>query len=414
MSSFQAQIRNKDFVLFWFAQLISQFGDRMNQMALVGLAAMRNPGDVTELAKLLAFTIIPVFIVGPIAGVFVDRWDRRVTLLISDLIRGVLVLLIPTIFIFHQSNIPIYIIIFLVFCLSRFHVPAKLSILPDLVEDKHIHTANSLMTVTGMIAAVLGALIGGLIVEYIGPRGGFMIDAMTFLFSALLIIFIKDRPQFKINAQDMAQTGHDIFEAEKTVWHEIKEGVLYILQEKRIQFILSVMTILFMALGAIYVTIIVFVQEAFNTVTKDVAFLAVGLGIGLFIGSMIYGKFGSKQSDIKTIFQSLIGGGVMVSIFTLAVQSTQSRMVGIVMAGILGLVIGPVMIASNTVIHKICNETMRGKVFSALEFVMHLGFLMTMLLSSYLADMVGQFWILLSVGIIFFMIGLVGLIKAKR
>ena len=81
--------KSRDFFRFWFAQLISQFGDRVYQMALVGLMAIRHPGSVVEMAKLLAFTIIPVFIVGPIAGVYIDRWDRRTTLFICDFIRAV-------------------------------------------------------------------------------------------------------------------------------------------------------------------------------------------------------------------------------------------------------------------------------------------------------------------------------------
>ena len=158
--SLRKSLQNRSFVFFWLAQLISQFGDRINQMALVGLVAGRQFGAAStmELAKLLAFTIIPVFIVGPIAGVYVDRWDRKTTLFVCDLIRGFLILTIPFIFIAQQSMIPIYIVVFLAFCLSRFYVPAKMSIIPELVAAEHLHVANSLATVTGMIAFVLGAL----------------------------------------------------------------------------------------------------------------------------------------------------------------------------------------------------------------------------------------------------------------
>ena len=79
---FRRSFQNKSFLSFWLAQLISQFGDRINQMALVGLVAGREFGSAMELAKLLTFTIIPVFIVGPIAGVYVDRWDRKTTLFV--------------------------------------------------------------------------------------------------------------------------------------------------------------------------------------------------------------------------------------------------------------------------------------------------------------------------------------------
>ena len=99
--------RNKGFTRFWLAQLISQFGDRINQMALVGLVAVKHPGSPVELAKLLSFTIIPVFVVGPIAGVYVDRWDRRTILCVCDFIRGFIVLCIPLFFLDQRSMLPL-------------------------------------------------------------------------------------------------------------------------------------------------------------------------------------------------------------------------------------------------------------------------------------------------------------------
>ena len=75
--------------------MISQFGDRLNQMALIALVYQKSPGSTIELAKLALFIIIPVFIIGPIAGAYVDRWNRKHIMIVSDLLRGLLVLFIP-------------------------------------------------------------------------------------------------------------------------------------------------------------------------------------------------------------------------------------------------------------------------------------------------------------------------------
>ena len=107
--------KNKNFLRLWLAQLISQFGDRINQLALVGLVAERAGGSALELAKLISFTILPVFFIQPLAGVWVDRWDRRRTLFVCDIFRGLLVLTIPFIFIHRESMIPIYGIVFFCF-----------------------------------------------------------------------------------------------------------------------------------------------------------------------------------------------------------------------------------------------------------------------------------------------------------
>ncbi|MEI6437256.1 MAG: MFS transporter [Candidatus Omnitrophota bacterium] len=416
--SFKRSLQNKSFLAFWLSQLISQFGDRINQMALVGLVTGKqmggHSGSALELAKLLTFTIIPVFVVGPIAGVYVDRWDRKTTMFVCDIVRGLLVLTIPLVFIYQHSMWPIYGVVFLAFCLSRFYVPAKMSIIPEIVEKEALHGANSLATVTGMIAFVLGALLGGLIVEYWGARGGFMIDAGTFMVSALLISFIS-RPQLRVlRAQELLAAGKEMASAYKNVWHEVRDGVAYIFAHRDILYIINLMMILFMAAGAIYVVIIVFIQESFGSVTKHLGFMAVGLGVGLFLGSLAYGKWGNKDKHVETIFSSLVAGGIMLAVFAFSVHMFKSIWVAQGLAVMLGFVVGPIVIAANTVIHKVASIGMQGKVFSAMEFAIHFAFLTTMLISSKLSEFIPRAWILMAVGVVFFLVGVWGLVRYRR
>ncbi len=414
MWRFVSRKENWSFLRFGLAQLISQFGDRVHQMALVGLIAQRCPGSSFELAKLLAFTIIPVFIIGPIAGVYVDRWNRKTTLFVCDLLRGGLVLLIAFYVMDLPSIIPVYAVVFVIFAFSRFYVPAKMSLVPQMVDEGDLHIANSLVTVTGMIALVLGALFGGLIVEHNGPRGGFLFDAVTFFISAALVFSVSGFRRWQINKNKIVAAGREAVAAHKDVWHEIKDGISYIQSNQGIRFIFLMMSVLFAAAGAIYVIIIVFIQQSFGSVTKDLGFLAVPLGIGLFTGSMLYGRYGQKVSRFKTIFWSLILGGIMIAVFAAAVSVTQNRVIAAGLAAVLGLVIGPAVIAANTVIHTVCSQEMSGKVFAALEFVMHLAFLLAMLVSAYIAEFIGRQWILASIGVIFLGVGLFGLFQYKE
>jgi MFS transporter, DHA3 family, macrolide efflux protein len=410
--SFRKTFQNRSFFFFWLAQLVSQFGDRINQMALVGLVAGRQFGTAStmELAKLLAFTIIPVFIVGPIAGVYVDRWDRKLTLFFCDIIRGCLILTIPFVFIYQQSMVPIYIIVFLAFCLSRFYVPAKMSLIAEIVEANQLQMANSLATVTGMIAFVLGVLLGGLIVEYGGARGGFLCDAITFFISALLVSFItRERIKVNVKPNEIMATGREMAAVYKNVLHEIWDGIRYINANRDIRYIINLMMLLFMAIGAIYVVIIVFIQSSFGSVTKHLGFLAVGLGIGLFLGSIIYGKWGDKKKHVETIFTCLIAGGLMVAAFAFGVQAFRNVWVAQALAILLGLIVGPIVIAANTVVHQAATTQMQGKVFSTMEFAIHLAFLVTMLISSKLSEFVPHAWILAAVGGVFCCAGIWGL-----
>ncbi|MEW6170352.1 MAG: MFS transporter, partial [Candidatus Omnitrophota bacterium] len=104
MAKYREILKNKNFLCLWIGQIVSQFGDRLGQMALIGFIHERYPGSAYELAKIISFTILPVFIIGPVAGAYVDRWDKRKTMFASDFIRAFLVLLIP-LFLYQAKNL---------------------------------------------------------------------------------------------------------------------------------------------------------------------------------------------------------------------------------------------------------------------------------------------------------------------
>ncbi|MDI6605722.1 MAG: MFS transporter [Candidatus Omnitrophota bacterium] len=412
MSKFTEVLKNRNFFLLWLGQIISQLGDRLDQMALIGLVNLRMPGSTLAIAKILSFTIIPVFLIGPIAGVYVDRWNRRRMMYVCDFLRAVLVLTIPLFLFYRESFIFIYLVIFVVFSIGRFFVPAKLSIIPDLVKEKDLLMANSLVHTTGMIAAILGFGISGLIVEWLGAKSAFYLDAVSFFISGFLIFLIAKKSTASMN---LKKVGREIVEViKKSVFQEIKDGVLYFIRKKEIRFTAGIIFILWSALGAVYVVLIVFVQEQLRSVTKDLGFLIMFLGTGLFIGSLIYGRFGQRLSHYKVIFSSLILSGIMLVIFSLAISRYHSFTIAAALSFALGLLIAPIMIASNTIIHKVSDNEMMGKIFSSLEIVMHLGFLLFMFISSILADKFSNVYILVIVGCIFSVVGIIDLVYHRK
>jgi MFS family permease len=407
--------QHRNFLRLWLAQLISQFGDRVHQLALVGLIAERTSGSAVDLAKIMAFTILPVFLIQPFAGVFVDRWDRRTTLFFCDLARGGLVILIPLIFFFWQSMVPIYVIVFLAFCFSRFYSPAKMSILPDLVGKDYLAMANSLVSTTGMVAFVLGCAVGGFLIDSLGSRTGFMIDAATFFVSALFIFSIDVSKRLKVDKTKLLQTSREIAgPIRQSVSAELKEGLRYLMRNKEIRAIIGVLFTLLAAAGSVYVVLIVFVQESFNSVTRDLGVLAVCLGFGLFVGAVGYGKWGRTAAWEKTIFFCLLLGGAMLMLFAWVVHRHPDIWTAMALSFLMGVVTGPAFIAANTVIHLVSEEGMRGKMFSALEIVIHFAFLAAMFLSSVLSEFVPRVIILLAVGLGVMVVGISGLIKARK
>ncbi len=407
MSEYAKVLRNRNFFLLWLGQIVSQLGDRLDQMALLGLIYLKAPGSPMQIAKIMSFTILPVFVVGPLAGVYVDRWDKRRTMYVCDFLRAAIVLTIP-LFFFHNSNLlPLYAVIFVIFGIGRFFVPAKMAILPELVEKKQLLMANTLANMTGMIAAVAGFGVSGLLVEWIGPKSGFFLDSLSFAFSAGLIFFIYTGARGRMREHAVSHPVREMEEIfKKTVLQELKESWQYVLKNKHIRFTLGLIFSLSAALGALYVVMIVFVQKTLHSATKDLGLLIVFLGAGLFLGSVVYGRFGSRISHYRMIFISLVSAGIVLIIFAFTLQRYPFFNVAASLALLLGLSISPIMIASNTIIHKVSDSQMRGKVFSAVEIIMHAGFLIFMLLSSKIAERLPEVFIISVIGCVFALTGL--------
>ncbi|MFC1674446.1 MFS transporter [Candidatus Omnitrophota bacterium] len=416
MVKFKEVLKNRNFSLIWFGQILSQWGDRLGQIALIAFVYERSPGSAMQMAKILSFTIIPVFLIGPLAGVYVDRWDRRWTMVVSDLLRAILVVAIPLLLIGRGSNIPLYVIIFLVFCIGRFFVTAKLAIIPDLVaRKKDLLLANSLVNVTGMIAAVIGFGLGGLLVEWWKAEGGFYLDALTFLISAVLIFLIRPKRIRFMHPRNLAIEGTRLVsEISKSVIEEIKEGVLYLFRLKKMRFTTGILFLLWSALGSIYVVFIIFVQNSLQSATKDLGLLIMFLAFGLFFGALLYGRFGQKIPYQKAIFACLSLSGIVLVAFTILVDRFQSFSLAAVLAMLLGMAVSPIMNIANTLVHEASIDHMRGKVFSSLEIVIHLAFLIFMFISSYIAERVDAMWVMISVGTFLAFFGLLNLFKKRQ
>ncbi|MBN2120863.1 MAG: MFS transporter [Candidatus Omnitrophica bacterium] len=404
-------LKNRNFFLFWLGQVISQFGDRLTQIALIGLVYKRLGTSSLALAKIMFFTILPVFLINPLAGVYVDRWDKRRTMYVSDFIRGILILILATFVINFSNFLPLYIIIFLAFCVGRFFIPAKMSLIPLLVCDKEIFMANSLVSVTANVAAILGFGIGGVIVEAWGPKGGFILDSFTFFLSSILILSITLKTQGLFKSSDLLELGKEVVEVEKSLFREFKEGIKYLLSKQSTMFSIKTLSILFSCLGALYVVFIVFIQQTLNTATKDLGFLAVGLGIGLFTGSLVYGRFAHKFSLTRTVDFMLFLSSLFLVIFVTVIKYIPNTFLGWVFSFVLGGLAAPIVVGCNSLIHKKSENNFWGRIFSNLEVVMHFSFIVFMFVTSILAEIFSPFSIIISVGIIITLFSLFSLLR---
>jgi len=384
-------------------------------MALVALVYLHNPGSEIALAKLISFTIIPVFIIGPIAGAWVDRLNRRKIMVISDILRGAIVLSIPFFIRAHQILL-VYLAIFLTFSIARFFVPSKMALIPEIVPQDKLLVANTLNDTTHMIGNVVGLVVAGIIVNIasIGAIGGFYIDSATFFISAILIAMIAKTGTRGHVKEDLVATGKALENSlRRTIFSEIKDGIQYITKYSDMRFVVYVFFLLMAGLGTISCVIIVFIQSAFGTSTRDLGFLGMFLVGGLFLGSILYGKFCQTVSKKNAINLSFAASGIAIIIFTLVVNSHPNLFFGGIFVGLLGLTISPIMVTTNTLVHATVPEEVRGRIFSSLEAVIHLAFLVFMFIAAYAAKFIDRFWIIIAVGVIYFICGAARLVMPR-
>ena len=156
---------NGSFSALWSGQLISLFRDRLNQLALVAVVAI-STGSALATGLVFFAATLPNLLLSPIAGTFVDRWDHKEVMVVSDILRGAIVLILP---IAAVTNIVlVYPLIFLVTSISVFFRPARVAILPQIVPEEDLLSANSALWVAETIADIVGYPLADLFVFLLG------------------------------------------------------------------------------------------------------------------------------------------------------------------------------------------------------------------------------------------------------
>ncbi|MEO8639839.1 MAG: MFS transporter, partial [Chloroflexota bacterium] len=184
-SPYLALVRNRNFSLLWVGQLVSFFGDRVHQVALGVLVLQRaTPLDV---GIVFAATAVPNVFLGPLAGALVDRWDRRTTMIACDLVRAGLVLLVPLVINVHIALV--YLIALAVATVGLLFRPAKTAIVPLIVDEERLVTANSASSINETLADLIGYPVAAAIVAGLAGVIGaaFVLDSATYVVSAVLI-----------------------------------------------------------------------------------------------------------------------------------------------------------------------------------------------------------------------------------
>lgn len=186
----RAVLRIPDYRRLWAAQGVSDIGDALTSLTLL-IVVTRLTGSTAALAAMAIALAVPAIVVGPIAGVFVDRWDRRRVMLASDLIRAGLVLG----FVFVASTDRLWLMYMIAIAhatVGTFFTPSRMALIPRIVPREGLMAANSLNQLTRVLASVFGSAVAGIIVGVADVSWpAFTIDALTFLLSFGLVLGVR-------------------------------------------------------------------------------------------------------------------------------------------------------------------------------------------------------------------------------
>src|SRR4030042_3148078 len=246
MNNYRRLFQNRDFSALWLGQFVSSLGDRFTQMSLLTIVMVLSQDSGEKMAWVTFYSLLPFLLFGQLFGALSDRLSRKKIMIAADILRAGLVASIPFVNRYTGSLFFLNAIIFCVGTLSALFSPAKMAIIPTLVEKERLLGANSLVASCGMAATLLGTFIGGFIIKVLGPYPSFYLNALTYLISALMIVGIQ-RGSTRVSGQP--QVSRKIFD-------DIKEGLGFINRHQLVLRIVQLSAVFSFCSSVFYITIL--------------------------------------------------------------------------------------------------------------------------------------------------------------
>jgi len=284
-------LRNRNFALLWLGGLISLAGDWVLNIGLPIYVFLLTHSVLVLSIALLAVSV-PNILLGSIAGVFVDRWDRRRTLICSNLLLALG--LLPLLLVRTADLVWIvYGVAFVESCLEQFSIPAKNALLPTLVGEHHLVPANALNSVSSNIARLVGPALGGIIAGVFGLQGFVLADLASFMVAALLAALISAPGVNNRQSRDAALIAAEA-SALTRVWREWAAGLRMIHAERTLSVLLIAISITALGEGVMGVLYPVFVNRVLHGGAPEIGQLMSAQAVGGLIGGVLVGLLGAR------------------------------------------------------------------------------------------------------------------------
>ncbi|MHB1016894.1 MAG: MFS transporter [Coriobacteriia bacterium] len=410
---YRAVLRNKRFRALWLSQFVSGLGDWLVVGLLIPLVTTLSGGSSFAVAGIMIAKIIPSLLFSSVVGSLVDRFDRRRLMIGCDLARALLTL--PLLF---TSNLAlIYLVVLLMEVASLFFSPARNALIPRIVAAEEVAVANGLAYTTQQASMLIGlTMSGGILAGFeaivrwvlasgfpfvdffvgpfapalLGPRAGVVLNSLTFLVSAALLwsIRVSVRPERDGGGFHLALIGKDVLESFR-----------FLRDQQQLRGLLITISLALLGGGSIITVGLAYVQEIlahgvpildqFEMIRTLVAapqtFVLVLLALGMVAGAILAPRLASRIPLQMLFLGAVTTFGASMLIFASIGVYWVSLLFGITA----GFCIACLTVAGNTYVAQTVTDDIRGRVFTAMESVVRVSLLMSMVVVAPLADLLG-------------------------
>jgi MFS transporter, DHA3 family, macrolide efflux protein len=361
------------FKRLWLAQVVSILGDFLALFGVINLITFKWHGTPLQVTNVMIAYIIPMAIVGPLAGVFIDRWNVKRTMIASDLIRALLILCL----VFVTRLEQIYVVFFLVSTVSSFFAPSQSVTLRALVPIHGLLSANALMSQAFYTMRIIAPAAAGLLVYWLGENSCFYLDTVSFIFSAAMLSTILIVRVVKARGS-----------GEKTVGSMMKDytaGSRFILTHPAISFVMIAMMTAMFVMSCFSPLISVYVRDQLHAGTRAFGLISAMVGVGLIAGTQLVNAIAKGFSKKHVALAGLFG--LAFATFILALFQT-AWLAGVSMFA-LGFAIAFIVVPAQTLMQQETPHEMLGRVSSSFMAVFSLSQLLGLVLSGSLANWIG-------------------------
>ena len=417
--------RNPGFLRLWLSQAATQIGGNMVLFGLTVIVVDSTKSNTAVSLLILSF-LVPAVLFSAVAGVYVDRIDRRIILIATNLLRA---LAFVALYLVGTNFALILLLNITISTITVFFAPAELAMIPVLVPRRQLLAANGIFTLTLNAAFALGfALLGPLVVNVASPEAVILVVAALYFVAAIFCFTLPSAPPPA--AVKETHHGLGVGEAEQAVEStlaELREGFGFIRANRSIAWSLTYLAIAASLVGVLGVLGPDFAQETLGLAAKDFAVVVLPLGFGIVTGILLLNSYGRYFTRRRTIEGALIVLGILLA--ALSAAGPISRLlqradpaggldlsgvtsllaVVVVIAFFAGIAYGLVAIPSQTQLQEDLPEDVRGRVFGVLGMLVSVASFLPIIIVGPISDLVGTTAVIFVMAIGVMVVGIVSI-----